>query len=138
MSDKLAQLAAGQMTTSNATVGQLNAAQLQATVSANGMIQGLGLGTGISTPIYKPGANPFSEAVRQHEQSQENYRMIQMQLEQEARNAERQTKTAGLAVYKEMYIKIRCDNIALSHENAIELVKMIRDEAGMLSYEDFQ
>lgn len=38
--------------------------------------------------------------------------------------------------FKKTYIKIRSENIVLSHENAIELVKMIYKEAAAITYED--
>lgn len=43
-----------------------------------------------------------------------------------------------LAAFKERYIKIRTDNIALTHEHAIELVKMIEREAALITYKDTQ
>lgn len=43
-----------------------------------------------------------------------------------------------LTSFKEKYIKIRTDNIALTHEHAIELVKMIEREAALITYEDTQ
>ena len=43
-----------------------------------------------------------------------------------------------LSAFKERYIKIRTDNIALTHEHAIELVKMIEREATLITYEDTQ
>lgn len=43
-----------------------------------------------------------------------------------------------LSAFKERYIKIRTDNIALTHEHAIELVKMIEREASLITYEDTQ
>lgn len=43
-----------------------------------------------------------------------------------------------LASFKERYIKIRTDNVALTHEHAIELVKMIEREALLITYEDTQ
>lgn len=47
-------------------------------------------------------------------------------------------QTQHLAAFKERYIKIRTDNIALTHEHAIELVKMIEREAKLITYEDTQ
>ena len=38
--------------------------------------------------------------------------------------------------FKKTYIKIRSENIVLSHENAIELAKMIYKEADTITYED--
>lgn len=38
--------------------------------------------------------------------------------------------------FKKTYIKIRSENIVLSHESAIELVKMIYKEAATITYED--
>lgn len=43
-----------------------------------------------------------------------------------------------LSAFRERYIKIRTDNIALTHEHAIELVKMIEREANLITYEDTQ
>lgn len=47
-------------------------------------------------------------------------------------------QTLHLAAFKERYIKIRTDNIALTHEHAIELVKMIEREAELITYKDTQ
>lgn len=41
-----------------------------------------------------------------------------------------------LTEFKEMYTKVRTDNLALTHEAAIELVKMIKREADLLTYAD--
>lgn len=43
-----------------------------------------------------------------------------------------------VTAFRERYIKIRTDNIALTHEHAIELVKMIEREASLITYEDTQ
>ena len=41
-----------------------------------------------------------------------------------------------LTEFKEMYTKVRTDNLALTHEAAIELVKMIQREADLITYAD--
>ena len=41
-----------------------------------------------------------------------------------------------LKAFRESYIKIRTDNIALDHQSAIELTKLIYTEADSLTYED--
>ena len=41
-----------------------------------------------------------------------------------------------LTAFKDLYTKVRTDNLALTHEAAIELVKMIQREADLITYAD--
>lgn len=43
-----------------------------------------------------------------------------------------------LTEFKELYTKVRTDNLALTHEAAVELVKMIQREANTLSIKDIE
>lgn len=55
-----------------------------------------------------------------------------------AQDAARMRKVDTLNKFKQHYITIRTNNLALSHESAIELVKMIMREAHSINYEDIQ
>ena len=52
------------------------------------------------------------------------------------REYEREQLRGKLRAFRESYIKIRTDNIALDHQSAIELTKLIYAEADSLTYED--
>lgn len=43
-----------------------------------------------------------------------------------------------LTAFKDLYTKVRTDNLALTHEAAIELVKMIQREADLITYADIR
>ena len=45
-------------------------------------------------------------------------------------------KRESLTKFRETYIKLRTDNIALDHRTAIELSKMIYQEADTITYDD--
>lgn len=63
------------------------------------------------------------------------------QIQQMAVGREQHEKLRQLEVVKEFrkaYIKVRTDNIVLDHQTAIALVKMIREEADLLTFEDTQ
>lgn len=49
-------------------------------------------------------------------------------------NSHRKARTDDVAMYK----KVRSDNIALSHDAAIQIVKMINEDARNLTYDDFK
>lgn len=49
---------------------------------------------------------------------------------------EREQLRSKLKAFRESYIKIRTNNIVLDHQSAIELTKLIYDEADSLTYED--
>lgn len=50
----------------------------------------------------------------------------------------KQEQQLELIAFKKLYTKVRIDNLALTHEAAIELVKMIQREADQITYEDTQ
>ena len=45
-------------------------------------------------------------------------------------------ETQKVEEFKKSYIKIRTDNIVLDHQSAIELAKMIHQEADTITYDD--
>lgn len=58
------------------------------------------------------------------------------QMQDRRRHEER--RTARLNVLKDLYRKIRADNIILDHQATIELVKMIEHDANTLNLGDFE
>ena len=57
--------------------------------------------------------------------------------EQLAKDYEKHNReTQKVEEFKKSYIKIRTDNIVLDHQSAIELVKMIQQEADTITYDD--
>lgn len=55
-----------------------------------------------------------------------------------AKDAARMRVADILNKFKHHYITVRANNLALSHESAIELVKMIMHDADTINYEDIQ
>ena len=55
-----------------------------------------------------------------------------------AQDAAKMKRVDHLNKFKHHYVTIRTNNLALSHESAIELVKMIMREATTINYEDIQ
>ena len=58
--------------------------------------------------------------------------------EYQERLVARQLRAKAVEDFKKSYIKIRTDNIVLDHQTAIEVTKMIFQEADTLTYEDTQ
>lgn len=61
---------------------------------------------------------------------------LRMQDEMHKAMTQKASKRAKVAEFRESYIKIRTDNIVLTHETAIVLVKQIMSDADTLTYED--
>ncbi|WAW11647.1 hypothetical protein nACB1_018 [Acinetobacter phage nACB1] len=60
------------------------------------------------------------------------------QSEYNAKMLEEKRKQQEVENFKKAYVKIRTDNIVLDHQTAIEMTKMIFQEADTITYEDTQ
>lgn len=61
-----------------------------------------------------------------------------MMSQMQDRRRHEEKRTARLDMLKDLYRKIRADNIILDHQAAIELVKMIERDANTLNLGDFE